>query len=67
MRVNMLVNTGSVYMCVNENIQEQVQLLIFKFLYLLNTNHPVIARYRSNPDIQSGSVSPGLLCRTSSQ
>jgi clan AA aspartic protease len=26
MRVNMLVDTGSVYMCINENIQEQLQL-----------------------------------------
>ena len=26
MRVNMLVDTGSVYMCINESIQEQLQL-----------------------------------------
>ena len=26
MRVNMLVDAGSVYMCINENIQEQLQL-----------------------------------------
>lgn len=26
MHVNMLVDTGSVYMCINENIQEQLQL-----------------------------------------
>ena len=26
MRVNMLVDTGSIYMCINENIQEQLQL-----------------------------------------
>ena len=28
MRVNMLVDTGSVYMCINENIQEQLQLTV---------------------------------------
>ena len=26
MHVSMLVDTGSVYMCINENIQEQLQL-----------------------------------------
>ena len=26
MRVNMLVDTGSVYMCINESVQEQLQL-----------------------------------------
>jgi clan AA aspartic protease len=26
MHVNMLVDTGSIYMCINENIQEQLQL-----------------------------------------
>ena len=26
MYVNMLVDTGSVYMCINENIQEQLKL-----------------------------------------
>ncbi len=26
MHVNMLVGTGSVYMCINENMQEQLQL-----------------------------------------
>ena len=30
MRVNMLVNTGSVYMCINENIQEQLQLPVLE-------------------------------------
>jgi clan AA aspartic protease len=30
MRVNMLVDTGSVYMCINENIQEQLQLSVIE-------------------------------------
>lgn len=30
MRVNMLVDTGSIYMCINENIQEQLQLPILE-------------------------------------
>src|SRR5882757_3990655 len=30
MRVNMLVDTGSVYMCINENIQEQLQLPVLE-------------------------------------
>lgn len=30
MRVNMLVDTGSIYMCINENIQEQLQLPIIE-------------------------------------
>jgi clan AA aspartic protease len=30
MHVNMLVDTGSVYMCINENIQEQLQLPFFE-------------------------------------
>ncbi|MEP7110509.1 MAG: clan AA aspartic protease [Ferruginibacter sp.] len=30
MKVNMLVDTGSVYMCINENIQEQLQLPILE-------------------------------------
>jgi clan AA aspartic protease len=29
-RVNMLVDTGSVYMCINENIQEQLQLPVLE-------------------------------------
>ena len=28
--VNMLVDTGSVYMCINENIQEQLQLAVLE-------------------------------------
>lgn len=28
MNVNMLVDTGSVYMCINETVQEQIQLSI---------------------------------------
>ena len=30
MRVNMLVDTGSVYMCINESIQEQLQLPVLE-------------------------------------
>jgi clan AA aspartic protease len=30
MHVNMLVDTGSVYMCINENIQEQLQLPVLE-------------------------------------
>lgn len=30
MRVNMLVDTGSVYMCINENVQEQLQLNVIE-------------------------------------
>lgn len=30
MRVNMLVDTGSIYMCINENIQEQLQLPVIE-------------------------------------
>ena len=30
MRVNMLVDTGSVYMCINETVQEQLQLDIIE-------------------------------------
>lgn len=30
MRVNLLVDTGSVYMCINENIQEQLQLPVLE-------------------------------------
>ena len=30
MRVNMLVDTGSVYMCINENIQVQLQLPVIE-------------------------------------
>jgi hypothetical protein len=30
MRVNMFVDTGSVYMCINENIQEQLQLPVLE-------------------------------------
>jgi clan AA aspartic protease len=30
MRVSMLVDTGSVYMCINENIQEQLQLPVLE-------------------------------------
>jgi len=30
MRVNMLVDTGSIYMCINENIQEQLQLPVLE-------------------------------------
>ena len=30
MRVNMLVDTGSMYMCINENIQEQLQLPVIE-------------------------------------
>jgi clan AA aspartic protease len=30
MYVNMLVDTGSVYMCINENIQEQLQLPVLE-------------------------------------
>ncbi len=30
MHVNMLVDTGSIYMCINENIQEQLQLPILE-------------------------------------
>jgi clan AA aspartic protease len=30
MTVNMLVDTGSVYMCINENIQEQLQLPVLE-------------------------------------
>ena len=30
MHVNMLVDTGSVYMCINENIQEQLQLPVIE-------------------------------------
>src|ERR1700743_2339229 len=30
MNVNMLVDTGSIYMCINENIQEQLQLPVLK-------------------------------------
>jgi clan AA aspartic protease len=30
MRVNMLVDTGSVYMCINENIQEQLKLPVLE-------------------------------------
>ena len=29
-RVNMLVDTGSVYMCINESIQEQLQLPVLE-------------------------------------
>src|ERR1700733_3674501 len=30
MTVNMLVDTGSIYMCINENIQEQLQLPVLE-------------------------------------
>jgi clan AA aspartic protease len=30
MRVNMLVNTGNIYICINENIQEQLQLPVLE-------------------------------------
>ncbi len=30
MHVNMLVDTGSVYMCINENVQEQLQLNVIE-------------------------------------
>ena len=30
MTVNMLVDTGSVYMCINENVQEQLQLKVIE-------------------------------------
>lgn len=30
MHVNMLVDTGSIYMCINENIQEQLQLPVIE-------------------------------------
>ncbi|MEO6979200.1 MAG: clan AA aspartic protease [Mucilaginibacter sp.] len=30
MRVNMLVDTGGIYMCINENIQEQLQLPVIE-------------------------------------
>jgi clan AA aspartic protease len=30
MQVNMLVDTGSVYMCINENVQEQLQLNVIE-------------------------------------
>ena len=30
MKVNMLVDTGSVYMCINETVQEQLQLDIIE-------------------------------------
>jgi clan AA aspartic protease len=30
MHVNMLVDTGSIYMCINENIQEQLQLQVIE-------------------------------------
>jgi clan AA aspartic protease len=30
MNVNMLVDTGSIYMCINENIQEQLQLPVIE-------------------------------------
>ena len=30
MRVNMLVDTGSIYMCINENIQEQLKLPVIE-------------------------------------
>jgi predicted aspartyl protease len=30
MPVNMLVDTGSVYMCINESIQEQLQLPVLE-------------------------------------
>jgi clan AA aspartic protease len=30
MRVNMLVDTGSVYMCINETVQEQLQLSVLE-------------------------------------
>jgi len=30
MRVNMLVDSGSIYVCINENIQEQLQLPVLE-------------------------------------
>jgi clan AA aspartic protease len=68
MKVNMLVDTGSIYLCINENIQEQLQLpFVEKRKAQLANGHiveydvvgPIDLRFKNRRCTTSAMVLPG--------
>ena len=68
MKVNMLVDTGSIYLCINENIQEQLQLpFVEKRKAQLANGHiveydvvgPIDLRFKNRRCTTSAIVLPG--------
>ncbi len=68
MHVNMLVDTGSVYMCINETIQEQLQLPLFEkrkrqlangHVVEYNVVGPIEVRFKNRRCVVNAMVLPG--------
>ena len=67
-RVNMLVDTGSVYMCINESVQEQLQLNIVETrkgqladgsIVEYNVAGPIEVRFKNRRCVVDAMVLPG--------